>query len=261
VHEALFTSRSEFLQRATSRDNQETDVRMLAVTLPDDDPNTFHLYLNLVYANQLVTKGTKQWLKLCQLYVLAEKLQDITSKNRIIDGMHVFFNELVLKNILSVDTKRMLPATATAKLYEGTPCGSQARKLIVDLYTDFGEESWVSDKEAKLPTEFIYDIALRVLQRRARIVFGSQINRSSTHYHEVRAFSPRTTGTVTGDVKEASINEQSKMAEAVTVAEKESVHVIRQPKDVKTGLRLGVHGVAADHTLPPVLGTFRMKLK
>jgi hypothetical protein len=85
VHEALFTSRSEFLQRATSRDNQETDVRMLAVTLPDDDPNTFHLYLNLVYANQLVTKGTKQWLKLCQLYVLAEKLQDITSKNRIID--------------------------------------------------------------------------------------------------------------------------------------------------------------------------------
>jgi hypothetical protein len=234
---------------------------MLAVTLPDDDPSTFHLYLNLVYANQLVTKGTEQWLKLCQLYVLAEKLQDITSKNRIIDGMHVFFNELVLKNLLSVDTQHMLPATATAKLYQGTPCGSQARKLIVDLYTDFGDESWVSDKEAKLPTEFIYDIALRVLQRRARIIFGSQINRPSTHYHEVRIFFPQTTGTVAGDVKEASIHEHGKTAETVAVAEKESVHVIRQPKDVKTGLRVGVHGVAADHTLPPVFEGFRTKLK
>jgi hypothetical protein len=183
VHETLFTSRSEFFKRATSKNLQENEL--YAVALPEDASQTFRLYLNLVYANQLVTKGTEQWLKLCQLYVLAEKLQDIKSKDQIIDGMHAFFNKLVLKTPLSVDTQHMLPAAATKKLYEGTQDRSQARKLLFDFYTEFGNESWLRDEQAELPAEFICDIAVRLL--RNRWVYHSQISHSSSHYHEVGA--------------------------------------------------------------------------
>jgi hypothetical protein len=95
VHKTLFTSRSKFFDRATSNDSQGKDE--LLVTLLDEDSQTFRLYLNLVYANQLVTRGPEQWPKLCQLYVLAEKLQDTKSKNQIVEGMYSFLNELLLK--------------------------------------------------------------------------------------------------------------------------------------------------------------------
>ncbi|CAO2656037.1 Nn.00g048400.m01.CDS01 [Neocucurbitaria sp. VM-36] len=84
VHQKILTSRSEFFKRATNGQWLESDERL--ITLPEDRPDVFRLYLNLLYTRQVATKS---WRTLCQVYVLAEKLQDASAKNSVIDAMHV----------------------------------------------------------------------------------------------------------------------------------------------------------------------------
>ncbi|KAB2105992.1 hypothetical protein AG0111_0g6179 [Alternaria gaisen] len=205
VHRTLFTSRSKFFERATSNDSQGKDE--LLVTLLDEDPQTFRLYLNLVYANQLATRGPEQWPKLCQLYVLAERLQDTKSKNEIVEGMYSFLNELLLKPWSpSTRSKHYLPAVATAILFEGMTEKSRVRALLVDFYADFGDEILLREAQAELPADFIYDVAVRLLGKRAHVIFGSQIVYPPSHYYEFSNSLLENTGTVTGKTKEVSTN-------------------------------------------------------
>jgi hypothetical protein len=153
------------------------------VTLPDGDEHIFRLYLNLVYAGQLGTRGADEWTKLSRLFVLAEKLVDLTAKNQIIDGMHAFFNELIKKNPTGVQVERILSAAGTKALYEGTPERSQARNLIVDIYADSGDESWLRDKKTLLPSKSVCDVAIRLLQNSTS--FRTSFIPPSSSYHEV----------------------------------------------------------------------------
>ena len=232
------------------------------VALPDDDPDTFRLYLNLVYTHQLVTIGTGQWLKLCRLYVLAEKLQDITSKNQIIDGMYAFFSEIAFQPTLSVNISRMLPAAATTELYEGTSKQSQARELVLDLYADSGNVSWLLSEQAKLPTEFICDVAVRLLQRRGYVFSGFRIRRPSYGYHEANTSSPGMACAVARQAKEVSEDEQNDIVRAVTGDKKESCQSILEPNNAAKQLKCEDSDVvlakvatpATKHTLPPLKG-------
>jgi hypothetical protein len=133
VHQDLLTERFEFFRRVTAGVWQQVHDEHL-VTLPDDDEHIFRLYFNLVYAGQLGTRGADEWTKLSRLFVLAEKLVDLTAKNQIVDGMHAFFNELVKKNPTGLQVERILPAAATKQLYEGTPRNGAKR----------GSSSWTS---------------------------------------------------------------------------------------------------------------------
>jgi hypothetical protein len=261
VHKPLLTSRSEFIKRATSEEWYGRTFIADNVDLPDDDPNTVKLYLNLVYANQLVINGTGQWLKLCQLYVLAEKLQDTTSKNKIIDGMLVFSQELVKETPLSVNSKRMLPAAATVKLYEGTPDRSQARKLLLDLYSDFGDESWLRSEQTELPAEFICDVAVRLLQKRTCVIFGSKIMGPSSHYYEPSVSLPEKAGTVTGEINDASKDRQSDTVKVVKLAEENITEKDTNSKDIKPESKLGSSGAAASQVATPVAGNALPPLK
>jgi hypothetical protein len=183
VHQDLLTERSEFFRRVTAGVWQQVHDEYL-VTLPDDDEHIFRLYFNLVYAGQLGTRGADEWTKLSRLFVLAEKLVDLTAKNQIVDGMHAFFNELVKKNPTGLQVERILPAAATKQLYEGTPERSQARKLIVDLYAGSADESWLRDSKSLLPEEFVYDVAIRLLQKRPSMFNTSISSRPSSSYHD-----------------------------------------------------------------------------
>ncbi|KAF1835360.1 hypothetical protein BDW02DRAFT_568098 [Decorospora gaudefroyi] len=195
VHQAILRLRSEFFKCATgSVWQQDHDEHM--VTLPDDDPEIFRLYINLVYAGRLVTRGSDEWKKLCRLYVLAEKLQDLTARNAIIDGMHAFFSELVSKSALLFDIEGPIPSESSKELYEGTPERSQARKLLVDLYAEFGKESWFRASKIVLPYGLIRDVAVRLVQARGSDILGSWINRPSSYYHEVEVPGNSTTPAV-----------------------------------------------------------------
>jgi hypothetical protein len=146
--------------------NLDFDVRSRSADTRARILDTFRVYLHLVYTCQLVARGADQRLKLCRLYVLAEKLQDFTSKNQIIGGIYVFFNEISCQPTPSVNVRRLLPTAATTELYAGTPDRNQARELVMDLYAGSGNVFRRLSEQAKLPNDFICDVAVRLLQRR-----------------------------------------------------------------------------------------------
>jgi hypothetical protein len=93
VHEGIICTRSEFFRRAMNGNWAESEERV--VKLPDDDPEIFAAYINLVYTNNVATNETKEpkttdqlsdeHIVLAKLYVLSEKLCDKAAKNAAIN--------------------------------------------------------------------------------------------------------------------------------------------------------------------------------
>jgi hypothetical protein len=146
AHESFLTARSEFFRRAMNGKWAESDTRM--VKLPDDEPETFTIYLNLVYTGQLVTmrkskeelatmdigpfmrETENEYCDLFDLYVLAEKLQDVLAKNAAITAA------IDVSIMESADASCTVPSFAAVNsVYEGTPEGSPARRVVADLYS------------------------------------------------------------------------------------------------------------------------------
>jgi hypothetical protein len=181
VHEKLVTTRSEFFKRAASGLWQQDATHL--VNLPEDDPDVFKIYLNLVYTGQLATQSADEWIKLCRLYVLAEKLQDLQAKNETIKGMYAYCGEKA--DPIFTGVAHRFPAAATKELYEGTPERSQARKLIADLYGNCADERWLKGAIAEFPAEFYHDVLVRLLKKRSAVRFGWTVGTSSrSSYYE-----------------------------------------------------------------------------
>jgi hypothetical protein len=144
AHESFLTTRSEFFRRAMNGNWTESDTRLFK--LPEDDPKTFALYLNYAYTGQLSTTRRSaeevgslelhtfdryiecEYRSLLQLYVLAEKLQDVLAKNDILIAV------VDVSQMRSAEMMSAVPGLKIASiLYEGTPYTSPARRLVTDL--------------------------------------------------------------------------------------------------------------------------------
>ncbi|KAF2827359.1 hypothetical protein CC86DRAFT_209933 [Ophiobolus disseminans] len=89
VHEGLLCARFEFFKRAMNGNWAEREERL--IKLPEDDPETFATYINVVYTNRVATNPSSEpkdavmvggeLIHLCKVYVLGEKLCDIRTKN------------------------------------------------------------------------------------------------------------------------------------------------------------------------------------
>ncbi|KAJ4365521.1 hypothetical protein N0V83_008140 [Neocucurbitaria cava] len=176
VHQNILTSHSEFFKRATNGQWLESDERL--VTLPEDRPDVFRLYLNLLYTKQI---ATKTWITLCQIYVLAEKLQDTSAKDSAIDAMHAALQEYAPK-------KPRLGFKSITELYSGTPEGSKVRKFVADYVADEGHDSWLKDPESgsSLPPEFVLDVAATLFRKCPKSGWKqiSTMLQPAEHYHE-----------------------------------------------------------------------------
>ncbi|KAI4692909.1 uncharacterized protein J4E88_001279 [Alternaria novae-zelandiae] len=146
AHESFLTSRSEFFRRAMNGNWQEADTR--TINFPDDDPGTFALYLNHLYTGQLpiateteeelkklttgdfITVVTKQYDNVLRVFVLGEKLQDLSTKNAMMEAA------LATTKLTGQHGKRQAPSAQTINMvYKGTPSSSLARCLLVDIWT------------------------------------------------------------------------------------------------------------------------------
>lgn len=108
IHEPILTKRSEFFAKAMCKDWEEAEEK--TVKLAEDEPETLALYMQLVYTGKIpafnkasdrVTYdvddgqpscaepelGCEEYESLVLLYVLAEKLQDIKTKNLAVDAI------------------------------------------------------------------------------------------------------------------------------------------------------------------------------
>lgn len=186
LHERLFTSHSEFLKRATiTRQNRKS-----AIILPEYNSWTFQLYVVLTYTGSLATRDLpEEWQSLVNLYILADRLEDKWAKNRVVDAMHSFVREHIPRAVGLTDegsqTKDHISVASLVSLYAGTPTGSPARRLVVELFADNGTEGWLVRAGALLPREFLFDVTHRLLQKRPSVVFGNMLDRPSSHYHEM----------------------------------------------------------------------------
>jgi len=125
---------------------QEADTRI--ISFPDDEPDTFALYLNHLYTGQLPIATetdeelkkltaddfsnfvTKQYHSVLRVFVLGEKLQDLSTKNAMMEAA------LATTKLTGRNGKWQVPTVQTVNMvYNGTPSSSLARCLLVDLWT------------------------------------------------------------------------------------------------------------------------------
>lgn len=77
---------------------------------------------------------------LAQLYVLANKMQDITSKRHLITA----FVEASTR--LRADSRTYLPGTAPiTTVFNGTAISDPLRELLVDIYAAHGHQAWTKE--------------------------------------------------------------------------------------------------------------------
>jgi hypothetical protein len=116
-----------------------------------------------------------EYLSLSKLFVLAEKLMDAKSKEVVLAAMLARSKEPFVYNGLyytGIDSVQVI--------YEGTQEDSPARRLLVQLFTDFGDAAFITEKADEIPKDFLYDLWVSVLGTRPKpnIQNGWQNDRS-----------------------------------------------------------------------------------
>jgi hypothetical protein len=176
VHDSFLISRSEFFRRAMNGSWKEAETRI--VNLPDDSTHIFGLYLNFVYTGKFNTMRKSEqelhrldettfknhieheYQDLFRIYVLAEKLQDISAKNAAITAA------IEVSQVAMRDGSWIPPSFVTANnVYEGTPEGSLGRRLVMDMCGTV-PLSYVVDQihKYKFTSDFVSDLG-KVLER------------------------------------------------------------------------------------------------
>jgi hypothetical protein len=101
------------------------------------------------------------YTSLSKLYVLAEKLIDNTTKELVLAAISAHAKEM-----LSRDLNCIPPIESVQTIYEGTPEGSPARRLIVQIFTDNGSPSSLTTEVDDIPKGFLYELSVSLISTR-----------------------------------------------------------------------------------------------
>lgn len=135
VHQSLLCSQSEFFKKALNGKWKESEEN--SINLSEDDPEIFSLYLEQLYTGSLPILGDTvevipsdfNYTTLAELYILAEKLMDVKTKNNVLDGI------LRASRMSDKSGASYFPSFTTVEtIYNGTPGPCAGRRLMVDLY-------------------------------------------------------------------------------------------------------------------------------
>ncbi|EMD96675.1 hypothetical protein COCC4DRAFT_141917 [Bipolaris maydis ATCC 48331] len=124
VHREVLTSTSDFLKNAMKPEWRADKNR--PIDLSEENPKAVEIYCQWLYSGKIACcdNSLSTCTSICQLYVLGEKLMDQTFKNTVLD--------FIVKG-LDGDFGFRLTADGIKIIYEGTPKGSPARRLVVDI--------------------------------------------------------------------------------------------------------------------------------
>ncbi|KAK0870434.1 hypothetical protein LTS02_002463 [Friedmanniomyces endolithicus] len=155
IHPSIIAARSPFFDAAVTRWKKAGEP----ITLADDDPEIFDYDLSLLYAGSFqslraeVDDDDVDIASLFKLYILADKLGDLTNANGVIDRLYGVLWE-------SVPTlHKVLPA------WRSTPPGSPLRRLLVDAFTRQADPEALSKQleHASIPKDLVVAIAQRAV--------------------------------------------------------------------------------------------------
>jgi hypothetical protein len=160
VHANCISSNSEFFKTALKKEWLEGQTR--TITMPVDDPKTLRHYLYFTYSGKLPTTHIAvsivrelvraSTVDLARLYILGGRLLDDVVRKAVIE-------ELIRIPQL---TKTYPGQLAVSIIYEGTPEGDPARKLLVNTYAVNARSEWVHTGYNPV---FLLDLAQEFLRK------------------------------------------------------------------------------------------------
>ncbi|GAB7334032.1 hypothetical protein MBLNU13_g06125t2 [Cladosporium sp. NU13] len=137
VHSGYLTRTSEFFASALKKEWIEGQTR--TIDLDEETPELMAHYLDWVYTTHLPSKGLKSFMTenskavihelLADLFVLGERRLDSRLRNAIV--AEFIRLRLIFHDISKCQPSRRVSCINT--IYQGTPVGSPARRLMVDL--------------------------------------------------------------------------------------------------------------------------------
>ncbi|KAF2752210.1 hypothetical protein M011DRAFT_18563 [Sporormia fimetaria CBS 119925] len=160
VHES-FVSRAEFFRRALNGSWIESRDRV--DSLPEDDPETFALYMTFLYTGKLPRDDTvtpvdsDEWQTRCDydyldmafIYGMAEKLQDINTKNAVV---RCIFETVDKRD--KQGSRCLPPGSAIRVFYDTTVDSSPIRRLLPAMWSTV-DKSALTDDLDDLPKLFL----------------------------------------------------------------------------------------------------------
>lgn len=162
IHGSCLTASSLFFKKALSGSWKESNERV--VKLPKDKSDTFELYLNCIYGQEMSIEpdpipidhqGLEEQLELANLYVFAEKMQDVRTKNKVVKA----FMQTVFK--IRKDGVWFAPAVKVVRLiYENTLAGSPMRRLLVDIFAYAISHKY--DWRVEHPKQFLIEVLVEL---------------------------------------------------------------------------------------------------
>lgn len=175
VHEHALVDRSPFIANIMKPEwsSQRADPRV--ITLEDDDPAAFALYVTWLYSGKLPILPEKDehnsitpndsllenegYATLAHAYILGERLMDALFKNAICDAYVLYARG-------SPPAKRLYPTNEDIRLlYEGTNEKSPIRRLLVDIWCCRGRYEWI-EHDDDLPKDFLIEVTKALLKCR-----------------------------------------------------------------------------------------------
>ncbi|KAM0244828.1 hypothetical protein ACHAQJ_010712 [Trichoderma viride] len=183
VHEHLICRNSDYFKTAMKAYWKSSTSG--SVTLKEEDPEVFEVYLHWLYCETLPVQndspgqeGNIEYEQLAKAYALGEMLQDVNFKDAVLDAI------MIKSRSKASDGRCWYPiGPAIRYIYEGTPESSAARRLLVDMYTYQGRGEWLTEWVNKddLPKEFLLDLAIAALNKRPQPLAHKK---GSCEYHE-----------------------------------------------------------------------------
>lgn len=164
VHSELLRRSSAFFDAALKQEWHEGKQR--TVQLPEQDPETFNLYVQWLYSGRILSKvdgahGSVNYLLVTKLYALGEVLLDNVFQDRIIDVLVTCVREK------GKDGTTRWPAQEHVNtIYRGTTKGSAGRRLMVNMHVLQGRGNWLGEDADSCHHEFAVDLARALMSDR-----------------------------------------------------------------------------------------------
>ncbi|KAK5126457.1 hypothetical protein LTR85_010693 [Meristemomyces frigidus] len=158
--------------------------------LEDIDEVPFELYVKYLYSGKIHCKvgdggedddgamSDREYKSLCRLFVVAEKVQDVTVQNAIMDALLCKYN--------AVTTQQWLPPDSViAYVYDHTSEGSPIRSFLVNVCTWASTPALLTQTPNRLHEDFLLELAAHLLGRhvQARQDLEIPADVSSCDYH------------------------------------------------------------------------------
>ncbi|KAL4870101.1 hypothetical protein BDV12DRAFT_184709 [Aspergillus spectabilis] len=183
VHEGLSRASSLFLDKAMAGDWKESEQR--TIYLPDDDPKVLALYIHWLYYGTLAVlcdepglPGNSEYLDLVKAYVLGDKLLDFAFQDAAVDAI------IEKSRSVAQDGAKWYPVGEVIEYaYNNTIDSAPIRELLVDMYANRAQSSWLHDwaDPASVPQPFLLGLASKLLDRRERSAEPLEANKYYSH--------------------------------------------------------------------------------